>query len=116
MYVTKHFKISTTDCDSLSTDHGEWPKQGKSFSHVSRWFFFLSSQVPFTAVGNKYASKKASMNKTKVSVILSVFIVANYDRKTWWAWPESLTWRCKEKRIDVNVYKATKHVVFISLN
>ncbi|XP_006779781.1 bifunctional glutamate/proline--tRNA ligase isoform X2 [Neolamprologus brichardi] len=46
-------------------DHGEWPKQGKSFSHVSRWFFFLSSQVPFTAVGNKYASKKASMNKTK---------------------------------------------------
>ncbi|CAI5646193.1 unnamed protein product [Oreochromis niloticus] len=47
-------------------DHGEWPKQGKSFSHVSRWFFFLSSQVPFTAVGNKYASKKASMNKSKV--------------------------------------------------
>uniref|UniRef100_A0A668W5Y9 Bifunctional glutamate/proline--tRNA ligase n=1 Tax=Oreochromis aureus TaxID=47969 RepID=A0A668W5Y9_OREAU len=39
--------------------------QGKSFSHVSRWFFFLSSQVPFTAVGNKYASKKASMNKRK---------------------------------------------------
>uniref|UniRef100_A0A3P8QLD3 Glutamyl-tRNA synthetase n=1 Tax=Astatotilapia calliptera TaxID=8154 RepID=A0A3P8QLD3_ASTCA len=47
-------------------DHGEWPKQGKSFSHVSRWFFFLSSQVPFTAVGNKYTSKKASMNKNKV--------------------------------------------------
>uniref|UniRef100_A0AAX7UYD9 WHEP-TRS domain-containing protein n=1 Tax=Astatotilapia calliptera TaxID=8154 RepID=A0AAX7UYD9_ASTCA len=49
-------------------DHGEWPKQGKSFSHVSRWFFFLSSQVPFTAVGNKYTSKKASMNKNKVSL------------------------------------------------
>uniref|UniRef100_A0A4W6G4F0 Bifunctional glutamate/proline--tRNA ligase n=1 Tax=Lates calcarifer TaxID=8187 RepID=A0A4W6G4F0_LATCA len=32
--------------------------QGKSFSHISRWFSFLSSQVPFTAVGNKYASKK----------------------------------------------------------
>lgn len=47
-------------------DHGEWPKQGKSFPHVSRWFFFLSSQVPFTAVGNKYTSKKASMNKTKL--------------------------------------------------
>lgn len=47
-------------------DDGEWPKQGKSFPHVSRWFFFLSSQVPFTAVGNKYTSKKASMNKTKL--------------------------------------------------
>uniref|UniRef100_A0A669AW03 Bifunctional glutamate/proline--tRNA ligase n=1 Tax=Oreochromis niloticus TaxID=8128 RepID=A0A669AW03_ORENI len=45
-------------------DHGEWPKQGKSFSHVSRWFFFLSSQVPFTAVGNKYVEgKKADVGK-----------------------------------------------------
>uniref|UniRef100_A0A3P8QMA9 WHEP-TRS domain-containing protein n=1 Tax=Astatotilapia calliptera TaxID=8154 RepID=A0A3P8QMA9_ASTCA len=44
-------------------DHGEWPKQGKSFSHVSRWFFFLSSQVPFTAVGNKYTRKKADVGK-----------------------------------------------------
>uniref|UniRef100_A0A669CU11 Bifunctional glutamate/proline--tRNA ligase n=1 Tax=Oreochromis niloticus TaxID=8128 RepID=A0A669CU11_ORENI len=47
-------------------DHGEWPKQGKSFSHVSRWFFFLSSQVPFTAVGNKYASKKVEGKKADV--------------------------------------------------
>uniref|UniRef100_A0A3Q4GM48 Glutamyl-prolyl-tRNA synthetase 1 n=1 Tax=Neolamprologus brichardi TaxID=32507 RepID=A0A3Q4GM48_NEOBR len=47
-------------------DHGEWPKQGKSFSHVSRWFFFLSSQVPFTAVGNKYASKKSEGKKADV--------------------------------------------------
>ncbi|GAA6225930.1 bifunctional glutamate/proline--tRNA ligase-like [Lates japonicus] len=44
--------------------HEEWPSQGKSFSHISRWFSFLSSQVPFTAVGNKYASKKAPMNKS----------------------------------------------------
>ncbi|XP_070760876.1 bifunctional glutamate/proline--tRNA ligase isoform X1 [Enoplosus armatus] len=44
--------------------HGEWPSQEKSFSHVSRWFSFLSSQVPFTAVGNKYASKKAPMSKS----------------------------------------------------
>ncbi|XP_059208523.1 bifunctional glutamate/proline--tRNA ligase isoform X2 [Centropristis striata] len=44
--------------------HGEWPGQGKSFSHVTRWFSFLSSQVPFTAVGNKYASKKAPMTKS----------------------------------------------------
>ncbi|XP_054468502.1 bifunctional glutamate/proline--tRNA ligase isoform X1 [Anoplopoma fimbria] len=43
--------------------HGEWPSQGKSFSHVNRWFSFLSSQVPFTAVGNKYAGKKAPLNK-----------------------------------------------------
>uniref|UniRef100_A0A3P9B956 Glutamyl-tRNA synthetase n=1 Tax=Maylandia zebra TaxID=106582 RepID=A0A3P9B956_9CICH len=47
-------------------DHGEWPKQGKSFSHVSRWFFFLSSQVPFTAVGNKYTSKKLEGKKADV--------------------------------------------------
>ncbi|KAL7405656.1 hypothetical protein ABVT39_005011 [Epinephelus coioides] len=44
--------------------HGEWPSQGKSFSHVNRWFSFLSTQVPFTAVGNKYASKRAPMSKS----------------------------------------------------
>uniref|UniRef100_A0A4W6G2J9 Bifunctional glutamate/proline--tRNA ligase n=1 Tax=Lates calcarifer TaxID=8187 RepID=A0A4W6G2J9_LATCA len=32
--------------------------QGKSFSHISRWFSFLSSQVPFTAVGNKINKKE----------------------------------------------------------
>uniref|UniRef100_A0A8C3A5U8 proline--tRNA ligase n=1 Tax=Cyclopterus lumpus TaxID=8103 RepID=A0A8C3A5U8_CYCLU len=46
--------------------HGEWPSQGKSFSHVNRWFSFLSSQVPFTAVGNKYASKKLDEKKQDV--------------------------------------------------
>uniref|UniRef100_A0A4W6G1R0 Bifunctional glutamate/proline--tRNA ligase n=1 Tax=Lates calcarifer TaxID=8187 RepID=A0A4W6G1R0_LATCA len=40
--------------------------QGKSFSHISRWFSFLSSQVPFTAVGNKYASKKSNEKKQDV--------------------------------------------------
>ncbi|KAK5874481.1 hypothetical protein PBY51_019421 [Eleginops maclovinus] len=44
--------------------HAEWPSHGKTCSHVNRWFFFLSSQVPFTAVGNKYASKKAPMTKS----------------------------------------------------
>uniref|UniRef100_A0A8C7K8M2 Bifunctional glutamate/proline--tRNA ligase n=1 Tax=Oncorhynchus kisutch TaxID=8019 RepID=A0A8C7K8M2_ONCKI len=29
------------------------------FSHVARWFSFLGSQVPFTAVSNKYANSKA---------------------------------------------------------
>uniref|UniRef100_A0AAQ5YRA3 Bifunctional glutamate/proline--tRNA ligase n=1 Tax=Amphiprion ocellaris TaxID=80972 RepID=A0AAQ5YRA3_AMPOC len=40
--------------------------QGKSFPHVNRWFSFLSSQVPFTAVGNKYASKKSDEKKQDV--------------------------------------------------
>ncbi|KAK9543049.1 hypothetical protein VZT92_000861 [Zoarces viviparus] len=44
--------------------HGEWPSEGKSFTHVNRWFSFLSSQVPFTVVGNKYASKKAPLSKS----------------------------------------------------
>uniref|UniRef100_A0A8D3AHW1 Bifunctional glutamate/proline--tRNA ligase n=1 Tax=Scophthalmus maximus TaxID=52904 RepID=A0A8D3AHW1_SCOMX len=47
--------------------HEEWPSQGKSFSHINRWFSFLSSQVPFTAVGNKYTNKKAPMTKSNVS-------------------------------------------------
>ncbi|KAF7652206.1 hypothetical protein LDENG_00099990 [Lucifuga dentata] len=44
--------------------HGGWPSQAKSFCHVSRWFFFLNSQVPFTAVGNKYATSKATPCKS----------------------------------------------------
>ncbi|XP_031165306.1 bifunctional glutamate/proline--tRNA ligase isoform X2 [Sander lucioperca] len=44
--------------------HREWPSQGRAFSHVNRWFSFLSSQVPFTAVGNKYASKNAPISKS----------------------------------------------------
>ncbi|KAM9764785.1 bifunctional glutamate/proline--tRNA ligase isoform 1-T1 [Menidia menidia] len=44
--------------------HNEWPGQGSSFPHISRWFFFLSSQVPFSVVGKKYPSKKAPMNKS----------------------------------------------------
>ncbi|XP_076011602.1 bifunctional glutamate/proline--tRNA ligase isoform X2 [Genypterus blacodes] len=44
--------------------HGGWPSQAKSFPHVSRWFSFLGSQVPFTAVGSKYATSKAPLNKS----------------------------------------------------
>ncbi|XP_041837203.1 bifunctional glutamate/proline--tRNA ligase isoform X3 [Melanotaenia boesemani] len=44
--------------------HSDWPSQSKSFLHVSRWFYFLSSQVPFSAVGNKYTSKKTPMTKS----------------------------------------------------
>ncbi|CAF88248.1 unnamed protein product, partial [Tetraodon nigroviridis] len=42
----------------------EWPSQARSFSHVSRWFFFLSSQVPFSAVGNKYSKKSLPLAKS----------------------------------------------------
>ncbi|KAM9817196.1 bifunctional glutamate/proline--tRNA ligase [Neosynchiropus ocellatus] len=42
--------------------HGAWPSQGKGLSHIHRWFSFLSAQVPFSAVGDKYGSKKASVN------------------------------------------------------
>ncbi|XP_061621354.1 bifunctional glutamate/proline--tRNA ligase isoform X1 [Phyllopteryx taeniolatus] len=38
--------------------HGDWSNKDKAFSHVSRWFSFLSSQVPFTTLDNKYTSKK----------------------------------------------------------
>ncbi|KAM9860801.1 bifunctional glutamate/proline--tRNA ligase [Aulostomus maculatus] len=44
--------------------HSEWPHQSKSFPHVDRWFSFLSSQVPFTAIGSKYASKKTPTTKS----------------------------------------------------
>lgn len=52
----------------VSAGHGEWPSQAKSFPHVSRWFSFLGSQVPFSAVDNKYATSKAASCKSKVSV------------------------------------------------
>uniref|UniRef100_A0A668AN30 Bifunctional glutamate/proline--tRNA ligase n=1 Tax=Myripristis murdjan TaxID=586833 RepID=A0A668AN30_9TELE len=38
--------------------------QAKSFSHVNRWFSFLGSQVPFTAVGTKWATRKAPPQKS----------------------------------------------------
>ncbi|XP_043954745.1 bifunctional glutamate/proline--tRNA ligase isoform X2 [Gambusia affinis] len=45
-------------------DHSSWPSQSKGFPHVSRWFFFLNSQVPFSSVGSKYASKKSAKNNS----------------------------------------------------
>ncbi|XP_054626518.1 bifunctional glutamate/proline--tRNA ligase isoform X3 [Dunckerocampus dactyliophorus] len=48
--------------------HGDWSNQNKAFSHVSRWFFFLSSQVPFTALDNKYTSKKAPPTRSSSEV------------------------------------------------
>ncbi|XP_061876691.1 bifunctional glutamate/proline--tRNA ligase isoform X5 [Entelurus aequoreus] len=48
--------------------HGDWSDQNRTFSHVSRWFAFLSSQVPFTALDNKYTSKKAPPTKSNSEV------------------------------------------------
>lgn len=58
----------TSSVSSSAAGHAEWPSQGKSFSHVSRWFFFLTSQVPFSAVGNKYTKKNVPLTKSSVSV------------------------------------------------
>ncbi|XP_077445878.1 bifunctional glutamate/proline--tRNA ligase isoform X3 [Stigmatopora argus] len=43
--------------------HSDW-SNNKAFSHVSRWFSFLSSQVPFTNLDNKYTSKQALPTKS----------------------------------------------------
>uniref|UniRef100_A0A3P9NA95 Bifunctional glutamate/proline--tRNA ligase n=1 Tax=Poecilia reticulata TaxID=8081 RepID=A0A3P9NA95_POERE len=45
-------------------DQSSWPSQSKAFPHVRRWFFFLNSQVPFSSVGSKYASKKPVKNNS----------------------------------------------------
>uniref|UniRef100_A0A8C7GVM7 Bifunctional glutamate/proline--tRNA ligase n=1 Tax=Oncorhynchus kisutch TaxID=8019 RepID=A0A8C7GVM7_ONCKI len=37
--------------------------QSGAFSHVARWFAFLGSQVPFTAVGHKYTNSKSEKEK-----------------------------------------------------
>uniref|UniRef100_A0A3B3WE37 glutamate--tRNA ligase n=1 Tax=Poecilia mexicana TaxID=48701 RepID=A0A3B3WE37_9TELE len=36
---------------ALKSNQSSWPSQSKAFPHVSRWFFFLNSQVPFSSVG-----------------------------------------------------------------
>uniref|UniRef100_A0A3Q1HWK1 Bifunctional glutamate/proline--tRNA ligase n=1 Tax=Anabas testudineus TaxID=64144 RepID=A0A3Q1HWK1_ANATE len=54
--------------------HNEWPIQGESFSHVNRWFSFLSSQVPFTSVGKKYTTKKAAVSKSNKKQDVGKFV------------------------------------------
>uniref|UniRef100_A0A4W5L820 Glutamyl-prolyl-tRNA synthetase 1 n=1 Tax=Hucho hucho TaxID=62062 RepID=A0A4W5L820_9TELE len=49
-------------------------KQAGAFSHVARWFSFLGSQVPFTAVGNKYANSKAPPRKCDKKQDLGKFV------------------------------------------
>ncbi|XP_029951809.1 bifunctional glutamate/proline--tRNA ligase isoform X2 [Salarias fasciatus] len=46
--------------------HGLWPDPDRSLPHLDRWFSFLSSQVPFTAVGSKYLSKRAPPSRSSM--------------------------------------------------
>uniref|UniRef100_A0A9J8AQG3 Bifunctional glutamate/proline--tRNA ligase n=1 Tax=Cyprinus carpio carpio TaxID=630221 RepID=A0A9J8AQG3_CYPCA len=49
--------------------NGESQAKPSSYPHLCRWFSFLSSQVPFSSVGSKWASKistiKATVSKEK---------------------------------------------------
>uniref|UniRef100_A0A674BVZ5 Bifunctional glutamate/proline--tRNA ligase n=1 Tax=Salmo trutta TaxID=8032 RepID=A0A674BVZ5_SALTR len=48
----------------------EWQSmqtQAGAFSHVARWFSFLGSQAPFTAVGHKYTNSRAPSRNSNVS-------------------------------------------------
>ncbi|XP_076833600.1 bifunctional glutamate/proline--tRNA ligase isoform X2 [Brachyhypopomus gauderio] len=45
---------------------GEWRAEPGSFPHVSRWFSFLSSQVPFKDVGSKWANKLTARQASPV--------------------------------------------------
>lgn len=60
---------STSFCPCSAPGHAEWPSQGRSFSHVNRWFSFLNSRVPFSAVGNKYTGNSPTLTKSNVSVV-----------------------------------------------
>ncbi|XP_073683062.1 bifunctional glutamate/proline--tRNA ligase isoform X2 [Garra rufa] len=46
--------------------NGESQAKQSSYPHVCRWFSFLSSQVPFSSVGNKWASKISSIKAAPV--------------------------------------------------
>lgn len=55
-----HLCIGSSEWQSMQTQAG-------AFSHVARWFAFLGSQVPFTAVGHKYTNSKAPSRNFNVS-------------------------------------------------
>lgn len=57
----------------LSAGRSEWPDQGKSYTNVNRWFFFLNSQVPFSAVGSKYARKSIPISKSNVCLFTDMW-------------------------------------------
>ncbi|XP_016110491.1 bifunctional glutamate/proline--tRNA ligase-like [Sinocyclocheilus grahami] len=45
---------------------GESQAKPNSYPHLCRWFSFLSSQVPFSSVGSKWASKISAIKATPV--------------------------------------------------
>uniref|UniRef100_A0A8C2Q232 Glutamyl-prolyl-tRNA synthetase 1 n=1 Tax=Cyprinus carpio TaxID=7962 RepID=A0A8C2Q232_CYPCA len=46
--------------------NGESQAKPSSYPHLCRWFSFLSSQVPFSSVGSKWASKISAIKATPV--------------------------------------------------
>uniref|UniRef100_A0A9J7XZ10 Bifunctional glutamate/proline--tRNA ligase n=1 Tax=Cyprinus carpio carpio TaxID=630221 RepID=A0A9J7XZ10_CYPCA len=46
--------------------NGESQAKPSSYPHLCRWFSFLSSQVPFSSVGSKWASKISTIKATPV--------------------------------------------------
>lgn len=63
-------------CSCSAVGHVEWPGQAKAFSHVNRWFFFLNSQVPFSAVGNRFTKKNLPLTKSNASVMSDIYFAA----------------------------------------
>uniref|UniRef100_A0A8C5EEK7 Bifunctional glutamate/proline--tRNA ligase n=1 Tax=Gouania willdenowi TaxID=441366 RepID=A0A8C5EEK7_GOUWI len=63
-------------CNALcfSEGHGDWTGQSKSFPHISRWFSFLSSQVPFAVVGSKYTCKKTAPSQSRKKQDVGKFV------------------------------------------
>uniref|UniRef100_A0A671N8F5 Bifunctional glutamate/proline--tRNA ligase-like n=1 Tax=Sinocyclocheilus anshuiensis TaxID=1608454 RepID=A0A671N8F5_9TELE len=53
---------------------GESQAKPNSYPHLCRWFSFLSSQVPFSSVGSKWASKISAIKATEKKQDLGKFV------------------------------------------
>uniref|UniRef100_A0A8C2DQ59 Glutamyl-prolyl-tRNA synthetase 1 n=1 Tax=Cyprinus carpio TaxID=7962 RepID=A0A8C2DQ59_CYPCA len=54
--------------------NGESQAKPSSYPHLCRWFSFLSSQVPFSSVGSKWASKISAIKATEKKQDLGKFV------------------------------------------
>uniref|UniRef100_A0A673KR50 glutamate--tRNA ligase n=1 Tax=Sinocyclocheilus rhinocerous TaxID=307959 RepID=A0A673KR50_9TELE len=54
--------------------NGESQAKPNSYPHLCRWFLFLSSQVPFSSVGSKWASKISAIKATEKKQDLGKFV------------------------------------------
>uniref|UniRef100_A0A8C1ENW3 Glutamyl-prolyl-tRNA synthetase 1 n=1 Tax=Cyprinus carpio carpio TaxID=630221 RepID=A0A8C1ENW3_CYPCA len=54
--------------------NGESQAKPSSYPHLCRWFSFLSSQVPFSSVGSKWASKISTIKATEKKQDLGKFV------------------------------------------